>query len=270
MLLALAIILQQVPTPVPVASVTITPAEAAVTVGDTIRLTAHAFDSAGRELSEVRIRWFQAGGQFEGTVDSAGLATAGAVGALRVTALVSSKGGGRAKTAFAVITIVPGPATAIALQPAPSRLYVGQAVAMGATVTSTEGDTRHDRVSWISDQPGVVAVSSTGILTAVRPGRATVTARAGQATTTLQLTVAANPVTTVEVKPALATVRTGDVVRFHFEARDRSGAAVSGALPEWLVTPGSALIESDGGFVASEPGVYRVVAARPANAPTTR
>lgn len=261
MLLALAVMLQQVPTPTPVASVTIRPAEAAVAVGDTLRLTAQAFDSAGRELPDVRIRWFQAGGQFEGTVDSTGLATAGAVGALRVTALASSKGGGRAKTAFAVITIVPGPAAAIALEPAPRRLYAGQAVALSATVTSADGDRRHDPVSWASDQPGVVSVSGTGILTAVRPGRATVTARAGQASTTLQLSVVANPVATVEVKPAVATVRTGDVVRLAFEARDRSGAAVPDVLPEWMVNPGSGLIESDGAFVASEPGTYRAVGA---------
>lgn len=261
MLLALAMLLQQVPTPTPVASVRIRPAEAAVTVGDTLRLTAQAFDSSGRELTDVRIRWFQAGGQFEGTVDSTGLATAGAVGALRVTALASPKGGGRPKTAFAVITIVPGPAASIALAPAPSRLYVGQSVAVTTTVTSAAGDTRHDPVSWSSDQPGVVAVSSTGILTAVRPGRATVTARAGQASTTLQLAVAANPVSSVEVKPALATVRTGDVIRFGFEARDRNGGPVADVIPEWMVTPGSALIGPDGGFVASEPGVYRVVGA---------
>ncbi len=259
MLFALALMLQQVPTPTPVATVRIHPAEAAVTVGDTLRLTAQAFDSAGRELSEVRVRWFQAGGQFEGTVDSTGLATAGAVGALRVTALVSAQGGGRAKTAFAVITIVPGPAAAIALQPAPTGLYVGQSVAVRAAVTSAAGDARHDPVTWTSDQPGVVSASSTGILTAVRPGRATVTARAGQAATTLQISVAANPVSSVEVKPAVATVRTGDVVRVTFEARDRSGAAVAGVLPEWTVQPGSALIESDGGFVANAPGVYRVV-----------
>ena len=261
MLLALAMMLQQVPTPTPVASVTIRPAEAAVTVGDTLRLTAQAFDSAGRPLSDIRTRWFLSGLQFEGTVDSTGLVTTGAVGVLRVTALVSSQGGGRPKAAFTAITIVPGPAANVALQPAPSRLYVGQAVAVNATVTSATGDTRHDMVSWASDQPGVVSVSSTGILAAVRPGRATVTARAGQASTTLQLSVAANPVATVEVKPPLTTVRTGDVVRFTFEARDRAGAAVTDVLPEWLVTPGSALIESDGGFVANEPGVYRVVGA---------
>jgi len=258
MLLALALLIQQVPAPTPIASVRITPA-AAVTVGDTVRLAAQAFDAAGRPLAEVRIRWFLSGLQFEGTVDSSGLVTAGAVGALRVTALASAQGGGSPKAAFTVIAIEPGPAATIALEPAPERLYVGQAVAVGATVTSAAGDTRHDPVRWTSDQPGVVAVSSGGVLTAVRPGRATVTARAGGASATLQLSVVDNPVSTVEVVPARTTVRTGDVVRFRFEARDRAGSAVADVLPEWLVTPGEALIGSDGGFVASEPGNYRVV-----------
>jgi hypothetical protein len=261
MLLALALLLQQTPAPTPVASVTIRPTEAAITVGDSLRLSAQAFDSSGGELSDVRVRWFLSGGQFEGTVDSTGLVTAGAVGALKVTTLVSPKGGGRPKTAFAVITIVPGPAATIALTPAPGRLYAGQSVALAATVTSAAGDLRHDPVSWTSDQPGVVRVSSTGILTAVRPGRATMTARAGQASATLQLAVAANPVSTVEVRPASSTVRTGDVVQLTFEARDRAGAAVAGVLPEWMVNPGSGRIEPDGGFVASEAGTYRVVGA---------
>ncbi|HEX5004347.1 MAG TPA: Ig-like domain-containing protein [Gemmatimonadales bacterium] len=261
MLLALTLILQQVPAPTPVASVTIRPADAAISVGDTLRLTAQAFDSAGRELSDVRIRWFQAGGQFEGTVDSTGLATGGAVGALRVTALASARGGGRPKTAFAVVTIVPGPAAAIGLAPAPARLYVGQAVAVAATVTSAAGDLRHDPVTWTSDQPGVLQSSATGVLTAVRPGRATVTARSGQAATTLQVAVAANPVSTVEVSPGTATVRTGDVVRFAFDARDRAGKPVPDVVPEWMVASGTARIEADGGFVASDPGTYRVVGA---------
>jgi len=261
MLLALALLVQQVPAPTPVASVTIQPADAAIVVGDTLRLAARAFDSAGRELGDVRIRWFQSGGQFEGTVDSTGLATAGAVGALRVTALASSAGGGPPKTAFAVVTILPGPAAAIALDPAPRQLYTGQAVALSPTVTSAEGNIRHDPVRWSSDQPGVVSTSGAGLLTALRPGRAVVTARAGQASATLELSVVANPVTTVEVTPAVVTVRTGDVVPFGFTARDRAGAAVPGVLPEWMVSPGSARIGADGRFVASEPGTYRAVGA---------
>ncbi len=259
MLLALALVLQQVPQPTPVASVTIRPAAAAIAVGDTLRLSAQAFDSAGRPLDDVRIRWFQAGGQFEGTVDSTGLATAGAVGALRVTVLASPKGGGRPKTAFAVITIVPGPAATVALDPGPDRMYVGQELAVTARVADAEGNLRHDPVAWSSDQPGIVRVSSTGLLGAVRPGRAIVTARAGSATATLRIAVAANPVATVAIQPATATVRTGDVVRLTLDARDRAGARVSGVLPDWFVGPGAAQVEGDGAFVASEPGTYRVV-----------
>jgi len=258
MLLALALLLQQTPAPTPVASVTIRPGSAAVVVGDTIRLTAQAFDSAGRALGDVRIRWFQSSGHFEGTVDSTGLVTAGAVGAIGVTVLASPKGGGRPKTAFAVITIVPGPAAAVALDPAPARLYVGQEAPVETRVTDAEGNLRHDAVSWSSDQPGVVRVSSAGTLAAVRPGRATVTARAGQATATLRITVAANPVAAVAVRPGSATVRTGDVARLAFEARDRAGTAVPDVLPEWLVQSGAASVGPDGAFVASEPGTYRV------------
>ena len=261
MLFLFAALLQQTPAPTPVASVTVRPAEAAITVGDTIRLVAEAFDSAGRPLGDVRVHWFQSGGHFEGTVDSTGLATAGAVGALRVTAVVSPLGGGRSKLGFATITIVPGPAAAIALEPAPGRMYVGESVAIGATVTSANGDLRHDAVSWTSDQPGIVGTSSAGVLTAVRPGRAIVTARDGQASATLQVTVAPNPIATVEVRPATTTVRTGDVVRMAFLARDRNGTAVPDVAPEWMVSPGSGRIDLDGAFVASEVGTYRVVGA---------
>lgn len=261
MLFFLAALLQQTPAPTPVASVVVRPADAAVTVGDTIRLVAEAFDSAGRSMGDVRVRWFQSGGHFEGTVDSTGLATAGAVGALRVTALVSPQGGGRSKPGFATVTIVPGPAAAIALEPAPRRMYVGQSVAVAATVTSASGDRRPDPVTWTADQPGIVGASRTGVLTAVRPGRAVVTARAGQASATLQITVAPNPVASVEVRPAATTARTGDVVRLAFEARDRAGSAVPDAAAEWMVSPGSARIDLDGAFVASEVGTYRVVGA---------
>ncbi len=253
MLLALALVLQQVPQPTPVASVTIRPAAAAIAVGDTLRLSAQAFDSAGRPLDDVRIRWFQVGGQFEGTVDSTGLATAGAVGALRVTVLASPKGGGRPKTAFAVITIVPGPAATVALDPGPDRMYVGQELAVTARVADAEGNLRHDPVAWSSDQPGIVRVSSTGLLGAVRPGRAIVTARAGSATATLRIAVAANPVATVAIQPATATVRTGDVVRLTLDARDRAGARVSGVLPDWFVGPGAAQAEGDGALWRASP-----------------
>ncbi|HMH54902.1 MAG TPA: hypothetical protein VK535_01450, partial [Gemmatimonadales bacterium] len=74
--------LQQQPTVSPpvspgLATVRVEPAEVAVQVGDTVRLTATAVDSAGHPVRDVVVRWFQSGGHFEGKVDSTGLVTGG-------------------------------------------------------------------------------------------------------------------------------------------------------------------------------------------------
>src|SRR4029077_1804116 len=92
-LLAIAVLQQQTTTPAqtssPIATVTVRPSEAAIQVGDTIRLAASARDSAGHTRNDVAIRWFQSGGHFEGKVDSTGLVTGGATGTITVTALAS-------------------------------------------------------------------------------------------------------------------------------------------------------------------------------------
>src|SRR3712207_2729411 len=77
-----------------IAKVVIQPSEVAVQVGDTVRLAATAVDSAGRPVRDVTVAWFQAGGQFEGRIDSTGLVRAGSVGTLKVSALVAPRGGG--------------------------------------------------------------------------------------------------------------------------------------------------------------------------------
>jgi hypothetical protein len=177
-----------------------------------------------------------------------------------VSALVAPREGGSPSTAFAKVTILPRPASRIAVEPAVTRLYAGQAVSLMAQPFSPEGDRRQDEVVWSSNAPAVVAVGPTGRLVAGRPGRATVTAKAGRAVETLAITVAANPVATVKVEPATATIRTGDVLRLAFRAHNASGGTVADATPEWSLSPGSAQIEHDGNFVADLPGTYRVLA----------
>ena len=136
-LLAIAVLQQQAVTPSqagsPIATVTVRPSEAAIEVGDTIRLAATAADSAGRPLSNVAIRWFQSGGHFEGRVDSTGLVTGGATGTLTVSALVSPVGGGSPTPGFARVTILSPPASRIALEPEVTRMYAGQSLVVSAT-----------------------------------------------------------------------------------------------------------------------------------------
>ena len=261
-LLAIAVLQQQAVTPSqagsPIATVTVRPSEAAIEVGDTIRLAATAADSAGRPLSNVAIRWFQSGGHFEGRVDSTGLVTGGATGTLTVSALVSPVGGGSPTPGFARVTILSPPASRIALEPEVTRMYAGQSLVVSATPYASNGDRRHDDVVWKSSAPAVVSVSTDGRLTAGRSGRATITARAGRATQSFGVAVVANPVASVSLDPATTSIRTGDVVSLTFTARSSSGRAVTNAMPEWSLNPGSGQVDGDGRFVADVPGSYRV------------
>jgi hypothetical protein len=246
--------------PTPPGRAAIEPAEVAIQVGDTVRLHAVGRDSSGRPLRDPVVRWFQSGGRFEGTVDSTGLVTGGAVGTLTITALVSPSAGGAPATAFARVTVLPQPASRLTIAPSVSRLYAGQSVGLNATVYDANNDRRTDQVIWSSDAPRVAWVSAGGRLQASHAGRATLTARAGRATRSFTVTVVPNPVASLQLRPAPASARTGDVIRFSAEARSAAGRSVADATPEWSVSPGSATVETDGGFVAELPGRYRVIA----------
>ena len=242
----------------PIARVTVIPAEVAVQVGDTVRLRAVAYDSAGREYDAARTRWFQSLGYFEGSVDSGGLVTGGATGTIVVSAVMSPRAGGRPVTAFARVTVLPPPAARIAIEPMVTRLYAGQTLVLTAATYAANDDRRYDQVVWSSDAPAVVAVGAGGRITAARPGRATLTARAGNVRETMRVTVVANPVASVAVEPATASARTGDVVKLALVAKSASGAAVTDAAGEWSLSRGGAEIGADGRFVAERPGTYRV------------
>ncbi|HWA15283.1 MAG TPA: Ig-like domain-containing protein, partial [Gemmatimonadales bacterium] len=223
---ALLALLQQPATPAvpappppatsPIAKVVVQPAEAAVLVGDSLRLLAVAYDSTGRELKEVSVSWFQNGGEFEGRVDSTGQVMAGSTGTLNVTALVRARRGGKAVASVARVTILPQPASKIAVSPAVTRLYVGQSLVLTAIPYAANDDRRYDEVVWSSDKPTVVSVTEDGRVTAKATGSARISARAGRASWSQAVTVAPNGVTQVSLAPDAKAVRTGDVVKLAF------------------------------------------------------
>jgi len=251
------------PVPAPVqlpsriARVEVKPAEPTLVSGDTVRLTAVAYDSAGKPIPDARISFFASGGMFEGTVGSDGLVTAGSTGTLPVS-VVATVRGSRPATRQLRVRIDPPPAATITVDGAPARMYIGQSLPLSAVVLAGNGDRRSDKVTWLSDRAAVVAVDEDGRLSARSAGRATVSARAGAAVRSFAVTVVANPVASVEVSPARTQARTGDVVRLAFNAKDARGAAVADVRPEWMIAPGSGMVDGDGAFVADLPGTYRV------------
>jgi hypothetical protein len=243
----------------PIAKIVVTPAIREVPAGDTVQFSAQALDAAGRPLTNARIRFGTIGGE-GGDIDSTGRLIAATTGVLpiSVTALVP---GERPRVERIEIRLVAGPAAHIAVRPVITRLVTGQRVALVAKSHSRAGDERQgDAFQWSSSAPNVVRVSEDGVLRAARAGRATVTVRTGAATATIALTVVPNTIATLELVPAAQRARAGDVVRFSLSAKDRLGRVIAGLSPTWTMAGGDGLIDSDGAFVAYQPGRYLVSA----------
>jgi hypothetical protein len=241
------------------ARIVVRPVNVEIAVGDSVRLSAEVRDPAGNVVPNARVVFRAAGGSFEGRVDSTGLVVGGATATIPVTviALVEGK---RPLLGRVAVRVVPGPAARVSIANAPRRLVVGQTVGLRARTYSALGDERPDRATWHSSAPGVARVDRDGVITAVGPGRATVTATAGTVRASVPVEVTSARVASVRVTGSISEAREGDVVRFSATARSANGAAISGVTPTWSVSPGNGVIDETGAFVGYEPGEYTVVA----------
>lgn len=95
------------------------------------------------------------------------------------------------------VTAAPKPATGISVQPALS-LAVNGTEQLVAAVEPTDTT---DSVTWSSNKPEVASVDNAGNVTAVSPGTAVITAKAGQKTATCTVTVTAAPCTHANPTP---------------------------------------------------------------------
>jgi len=247
----LLVLLQQAPTPPPaIAKVEVTPAAGELEIGHTLKVSAQALDANGQPVANAQIRYFV--GSDNGEVDSTGVVTAGYAGPLRVVAMAFIPGQQGSTMGEAVFRAMPEPPARVVVDPMPTRLAAGTQLTLVATAFSKHNDRRPDQATFTSSNPRVASVSADGVLRAVSPGRATVTAAAGSAQEKLALQVVPRPLGRVTIEPAVAAVRTGDVVRFTTTPKDVAVAWSLGA------GAGAAVIDHSGAFVAELPGVYTV------------
>ena len=243
------------------ARLVITPTSRTVTVGDSLQLRAQALDAAGAAMAGTIVRFAAQGGRFQGSVDSLGWVRAGSPGTvpIAVTAMVP---GGRPIVEKIEVRILPGPAASVSVAPAISKMLAGQRIRLSATALSAAKDAREDAIAWSSSNARVVRVTD-GVLTAVAPGTAVITARAAtnanaQATLTVQVIPSAG--VTATLSPERARARQGDVVRFALTVKDARGTTITGLTPTWSFSPGQGSIDDGGAFVGNTPGTYVVTA----------
>ena len=235
----------------------ISPAVRTVAVGDSLRLVVEALDGQGNVVRGASIRFTAQGGRFQGSVDSLGFVRGGAPGTVPIAIVATSNGPPYSEKIE--VRILPGPAARITLSPPATKLLAGQRLQVNAVVLTAMGDERDDAVTWSSTNPAVVQVVD-GMMTAVKPGTASISARVGGAASSLTVQVIPADGITLAIAPERASARQGDVIRFTTTIRDARGRPVTGLTPTWSFAPGNGAIGEDGTFVGNAPGKYVVSA----------
>lgn len=139
------------------------------------------------------------------TVSSKGVITAKKVGTATIT--VTSKKN-KKKTAKVYVKVVKGYVTKVTVKPTTAELEVGGTQTVKATV-KTKGKKPNKTLKWTSSNSDVAAVSSKGVITAVAPGVATITAQSTDGTNkkaTVKVLVKGTTVKLAEGKEIKATV----------------------------------------------------------------
>src|SRR5205809_148172 len=182
-------------TNVPVASVTVSPTAAGVTVGATTQVTATPKDANGTALSGRVVTWATSNAA-AATVSASGVVTGVAAGSATITATSEGKSG------TAAMTVTNVPVATVTVTPAIATLLTGATVQLTATPRDALGNPLSGRVvTWSSDALGVAAVSGSGLVSGLAVGGATITAtsegRSGSAAVTVSLVNDSTPLYTL-------------------------------------------------------------------------
>jgi len=216
-----------VPT-VPVASVTVTPATAGLTVGQAVQLTATPKDANGNPLTGRVITW-QSSDNTIASVNSSGLVTGvGPGGPVTITATSEGKSG------TATVNVTLAPVASVTVSPSSANVAITGTVQLTATPKDANGNPLTGRaISWSSSDNTIATVNSSGLVTGVAAGTVTITATSEGKSGTASITVAGAPVATVTVTPASASVQAGQTVQLTATLKDANGNILTGRVVTW-------------------------------------
>lgn len=199
--------------PAPVASVAVAPPTAAVVYGQTVTFVATLRDAGNNVLTGRAIAWSSSDARVA-TVSN-GVVTPVGSGSATITATSE----GRSGSATVTVTI---PVGTVTLQPASLTIAPGQTAGLTATTIGTNGAPLGGRaVTYVSSNTSVARVSSSsGVVTGISNGTATITATSEGKTATVPVTVQPGSATAVYVSPNAAYVQRGGKLQLTATAYD--------------------------------------------------
>src|SRR5438093_458731 len=232
---------------VPVASVAVSPTSASVSVGQTVQLAATPKDANGNPLTGRTVTW-SSGNTAVATVSASGLVTGVSAGAATITA--TSEG----QSSTAAITVTSIPVAAVTVSPASASVSVSQTVQLTATPKDANGNPLSGRtIAWGSSNTAAATVNTSGRVTGVAAGSATITAtsegKSGTAAINVTAPPAPAPVASVTVSPASASVSAAQAVQLSAVTKDSAGTVLTGRTVTWASSNGAMASVSSSGLV---------------------
>jgi uncharacterized protein YjdB len=208
--------------PTPVVVVRLSSTHESMQVGEHALLTADPLDGDGNVLANRPVAW-SSSDPTVATTTQGGLVTAVGVGGAIITA--SAEG----RSAVASITVSAVPVASVLLTPDVSTIVVAQTVQLSAQVRDASGAALTGRtIVWTTNSAQVATVTSQGLVTAIAPGNATITATSEGRSASAAITVNPRPVSAVILSPGQVNVFTGQSVQLNALVTDDRGQVLTG------------------------------------------
>ena len=165
------------PPAVTLASISVTPATVAITVGGTVALAATAHGTNGQVLPRP-FTWASSDSTVASVIPD-GTVRGLKAGAASVTATADGRTGTASVTVTAPVARAPVADTTVAsldVQPRRINVTVNRTFALRAVGRNAQGSVVRRPVRWVSSDPKVAVVAPNGVVTGVTPGTATISA----------------------------------------------------------------------------------------------
>jgi len=241
---------------VPVASVTLQPATLTLGAGQSTTLTATVKDANGAVVTDRPVTWTSSNA-LVASVTQAGVVKGLAAGTATISATSEGSTGG------ASVSVSGAPVATVTLQPASVTLLRNATASLTATLKDAGGSVLTGRsVAWASSDTTIARVSSTGVVTAVRIGTATVTATSEGKSGGTVVRVTTGPVDHVVISPSSVTnLRAGQTAQLTATAMDVNGDVVTGVSFTWHSNSTAvATVNASGLVVAVRTGTTTITA----------
>jgi uncharacterized protein YjdB len=240
-------------TPAPVATITATPASAALHPRWTQAIEVRLADARGAALSGRTVT-FASSDESVAMVSAAGLITARGIGAATITA--TSEG----KRVQVPVSVTEAPVHGVSVSAQAAVLSDGmQGYVFAAALDERGNELTNRAVAWTSSDEGVLTVLPSGRVSAIAPGRATVTATVEGKQGSVEIMVQRR-VASLSASAGVTTLRVGESTDIVVALYDEDGGVLTGRAVTFTPSdPSVAFVTADGHVRAHAAGTATVI-----------